>query len=83
MSLGRKVLSDDEWSLFKSRSPLSNREIEVVCGVFDDMGESRIAIDLAISRHTVNTHIRRIYRKLGVRTRVQLVISVMSLVKNS
>jgi len=47
-----------------------------VQAVFDDQNESRIARSLGISAHTVHTHIERVYRKLGVSSRVTLVVRV-------
>ena len=36
-----------------------------------------IALELGISQHTVHTYLSRLYRKLGVTSRVQLVLSVL------
>jgi len=45
--------------------------------VFDDRTEFAIAADLGISPHTVHTHFRRLHKKLGAITRVQLVLRAM------
>jgi LuxR family maltose regulon positive regulatory protein len=51
--------------------PLSEREIEVLRLIADGLSAKQIADNLTISVHTARTHIRNIYRKLDVRSRVQ------------
>ena len=57
---------------------LSGRESEILQAVFDDQKESCIAANLGISAHTVHTHLERIYRKLHVSSRVELVVRVFA-----
>lgn len=54
-------------------SPLSKREHEVLHKISQGFTSSEIADDLQISAHTVQTHIRRIYRKLAVTSRMEAV----------
>jgi AraC-like DNA-binding protein len=42
----------------------------------NDLSEDQIARELGISAHTVHTHFERVYRKLGVRSRCQLIVSL-------
>jgi DNA-binding CsgD family transcriptional regulator len=56
---------------------LSPRELEIARGVMADEKEMAIAVRLGISVHTVHTHLERIYRKMGVSSRVQLVVAMM------
>jgi DNA-binding CsgD family transcriptional regulator len=51
---------------------LTPREIEVAALVVEGLGDREIAERLIISHHTVSQHVRAIYRKLGVDTRVAL-----------
>jgi DNA-binding CsgD family transcriptional regulator len=67
------VFSDDLWRDLAHSLKLSQRESEILQAVFDDHKESRIADNLGISSHTVHTHFERLYRKLGVSSRVTLV----------
>lgn len=53
---------------------LSSREEEVVRCVALGMRNSEVARQLSISEETVKTHLNRIFRKLGVRDRVELVL---------
>ena len=61
---GRSVLSDDAWNAIAESLNLSQRETQIVQGVFDDLKDTAIAEELGISRHTVHTHIRRMYLEL-------------------
>ena len=71
-------LDDAEWCLIARRLELSPREADVVVGVFSDEKEQTIALRLGISPHTVHAHLKRIYMKLGVASRVALVTRVFS-----
>ena len=57
---------------------LSEREFQIVQGVFDDKKEVEIAQQLQISAHTVHTYLGRLYRKLGVSSRAQLIVRVFA-----
>lgn len=53
--------------------PLTLREQEIVELVRLGRVNKQIAGELGISEHTVSTHLRRIFRKLGVDTRAAMV----------
>jgi two-component system nitrate/nitrite response regulator NarL len=55
------------------RTTLSPREQEIVRLVSNGHPNKTIARKLAISQHTVNTHLRRIFDKLGVNSRAEMV----------
>ena len=57
---------------------LSPREMQIVQGVFEDRKEESIAHELGISPHTVNTYFQRLYAKLRVSSRPQLILRVMA-----
>ncbi len=75
---GRQVLSPAEWALIAGALRLSPRELDVVQCIFDDHTEASMARQLAISVHTVHTHLERLYRKLGVSTRCGAAIRVFA-----
>lgn len=54
------------------RERLTKRELEIVGLVATGRSSKQIAAELYISRRTVETHLARIYRKLGVRSRAGL-----------
>jgi DNA-binding NarL/FixJ family response regulator len=57
-----------------SRLPtiLSHREEEVAALVARGLTNRRISSELHISEHTAATHVRRILKKLGLRSRAQI-----------
>jgi DNA-binding NarL/FixJ family response regulator len=55
------------------RSPLTDREWEVLDLLSDGAGTEDIAHTLVLSTETVRSHLKNLYRKLGVRSREQAV----------
>jgi DNA-binding CsgD family transcriptional regulator len=53
-------------------APLTPREAEVAVEVANGLSDREIAETLCLSRHTVSQYVKRIYRKLGVDSRVAL-----------
>jgi DNA-binding NarL/FixJ family response regulator len=56
---------------------LTERELQVTQLVVDRKTNAEIAADLFLSRKTVETHLRNIFRKLGVTSRVELARAVL------
>jgi DNA-binding NarL/FixJ family response regulator len=50
-------------------SPLTERETEVLQSIAEGKSYSKIALDLFVSKETVRSHIKNIYRKLEVRNK--------------
>ena len=76
--LGRDLFTTKTWQVIGKSLKLSVRETQVVVGIFSDQKEQAIAHDLEISRYTVNTYLQRVYAKLGVRSRAQLIVRVVA-----
>ncbi len=57
-----------------SVAKLSDRELQVVALVAQGFRNKEIASRLAISEPTVKTHLYRIFRKLGIQNRPQLIV---------
>jgi DNA-binding CsgD family transcriptional regulator len=74
---GSRIFSEQEWAKIGRSLKLSGRELQLVRGMFDDNTDFAIAADLGISPHTVHTHCKRSYRKLGVTDRAELILRVM------
>ena len=55
---------------------LSRREEEILFAVLADASLSDVADHLFISRNTLKTHLRRIYRKLAVHSREEAIALV-------
>ncbi len=75
---GRSLFAADAWKSIAESLRLSPRELQIVQCVFDDETEESIAQRLSISSHTVHSHMERVYRKLRVTSRVQLVIRTVA-----
>jgi DNA-binding CsgD family transcriptional regulator len=63
---------------FKVRFSLTRRELEIVHCIMADLSYLEIAEKLFISKFTVHTHVKNIYRKLGVRNKIELFNCVQS-----
>lgn len=53
---------------------LTDGELRVVAGVAEGMSNRSIAVELHLSRHTVDAHLKHIYLKLDIHSRVQLTV---------
>jgi len=74
---GSHLFASEEWRQIGDSLGLSPRELQIIRGIFDDSKELAIARELEISPHTVHTYLERIYRKLEVNSRVQVVLRVV------
>ncbi|RFA27961.1 hypothetical protein CAI21_13655 [Alkalilimnicola ehrlichii] len=59
-------------------APLTRREREVLCLLVKGLAYGEVANTLGLSINTVCSHIKNIYRKLGVRSRSEAVYEVMA-----
>ncbi len=75
---GQDVFAPKEWRSLATALGLSPRECGVVQSVFDGGSEKRIAEQLGLSPHTVHTYLWRIYRKLHVQSRQELLVRVFA-----
>jgi len=71
------MLSEQAWAEIARSLTLSVRELQILRGVFDDRTEFAIAADLGISPHTVHSHVERLYKKLAVADRVELILTIV------
>jgi DNA-binding NarL/FixJ family response regulator len=62
-----------------ARASLTEREVEILEQVSRGLTVKQVATRLALSPRTVETHIAKLYRKLGVRNRVQAVSKAAAL----
>ena len=73
---GSAIFGGQAWAEIGHSLKLSERELQIIRGVFDDRTEFAIATDLDISPHTVHTHVERLHRKLGIGDRAQLLLRI-------
>lgn len=71
-----RFLSSESWNRFCDELSLSNREIEICQQFLHCANEVEIAETLRISRHTVHSHTHRLYRKLKVHSRQEVVAKI-------
>jgi len=62
------------WQRLAIRLQLTERELQIVWGVSQDRNDSAIACSLGVSPNTVHTHLNRLYAKLGVCNRMELML---------
>ncbi len=72
----KPLLDDHQWDAIATRLRLSARELEIVRCIFGGDKETKIAADIGISRHTVHSHVKRMYRKLEIRDHAELAVRV-------
>ena len=70
-------ITDEAWQALSTRLRLSPRELQIVRGICQERKESSIAVRLKLSPHTVRTHVERIYAKLGIGTRIELMLLLL------
>jgi DNA-binding NarL/FixJ family response regulator len=71
-------LTEAAWERLAERLKLSRREVQIAHAVLEDDKESKIADRLRMSTHTVHTHMERMHAKLGVRSRPELIIKILT-----
>jgi DNA-binding CsgD family transcriptional regulator len=76
--LDAMMFSAQEWEGIATALSLSQRQLQIIIGIFNDQTESAIAIHLGVSPHTIHTHLNRLYAKLSVHTRAGLILRIMA-----
>jgi DNA-binding NarL/FixJ family response regulator len=75
---GHLLIPSGAWLHLARLLRLSSREMQIVQHVFDDRKLESIAFELGISPKTVETYFQRLYTKLHVSSRPQLILRVMA-----
>lgn len=68
-----------DWTGQLKEKGISPRELEVIHMVAGGLSNSETARRLYISSHTVENHLKNIFRKLGVKSRTQLIGQILAL----
>ncbi|MCW2735747.1 MEDS domain-containing protein [Nocardioides sp.] len=69
-----KAGADAEGGLERAWASLTDAELRVASRVFRGMTNRRIAEELVVSHHTVDAHLKHIYLKLDIHSRVELTV---------
>lgn len=75
--LSKSLFASLSWQVYPTPlgepfTALTEREWVVLCGLRSDDGEKQLADRLHLSPHTLHSHIKSIYRKMGVQGRLPL-----------
>jgi DNA-binding NarL/FixJ family response regulator len=73
------MLSDAEWDMVGKKLRLTEREVQVLRGVFAEQTDDAIAIELGITPRTVRAHLEKLYRKCNCRTRCGAIVSAFKM----
>ena len=65
----------------KLLSKLTAKEFEILCDIYDGKTNQQLANKHFISRNTVKTHIKHLYDKLNVESRVEAITSLRTLLR--
>ena len=68
------LLSDDQWRIVKERYHMTPREVEIAKLICRGMSNEEIADSVKIRYGTVKTHIRNIYRRVHVKSKVSMLL---------
>ena len=71
------MLSDHAWSEIAKALGITKREMQIIQGVFDNLTQKGIASRLNMNEHTVHTHLNRLFKKLNITTRTELVLRII------
>ena len=74
---GAAFLSNHAWREIASTLGITKRELQIVQSVFDNQHESDIAKRFKLSPHTVHMHLNRLFKKLNVTSRTELVLRIV------
>jgi DNA-binding CsgD family transcriptional regulator len=74
---GASLLTNHAWHEIARTLGISNRELQIVQAVFDNQHEADIAKRFKLSPHTVHMHMNRLFKKLNVKSRTELVLRIV------
>jgi len=74
---GAAILSDHAWLEIGRTLDITKRGLQIVQAVFDNQHEADIAKRFKLSPHTVHMHMNRLFKKLNVTSRTELVLRIV------
>ena len=76
-----ELITEQEWVSVRESLHLSPRQAQVVKELLQAKGDKEIARDIGISVPTVRTHMDRLFLKLGVEDRMELLVHVFARIR--
>jgi DNA-binding CsgD family transcriptional regulator len=74
---GASLLTDHAWREIARTLGITKRELQIVQSVFDNQHETDIAKRFKLSPHTIHMHLNRLFKKLTVTSRTELVLRIV------
>ena len=74
---GASLLTDHAWLEISRTLGITKRELQIVQAVFDNKHEADTAKRFKLSPHTVHMHLNRLFKKLNVTSRTELVLRIV------
>lgn len=74
---GASIFTDHAWHEIARTLCITNRELQIIQAVFDNQHEADIAKRFKISPHTVHMHMNRLFKKLTVTSRTEMVLRIV------
>jgi len=74
----RQLFSEQEWARLEECLGLPPRQAEITKHIVYGQSDKQIARDLGITIPTVRTHVSRLFRKLGLNDRKELILHVFT-----
>lgn len=71
------LFNPTQWSAIRSHFGLTPRQSQICKYICQGQADKNIATELGITLDTVRMHLREIFRKLGVQSRVKLVVKLV------
>jgi DNA-binding NarL/FixJ family response regulator len=73
-----ELFSEEQWSQLKEQLGLPPRQAEIARHIMHGKSDKQIARELGISLPTVRTHMSRLFKKLDLNDRVELILRVFT-----
>jgi len=74
----RQLFSEQEWARLEEQLGLPPRQAEITKHIVYGQSDKQIARDLGITIPTVRTHVGRLFRRLGLNDRKELILHVFA-----
>ena len=73
-----EVISEREWNEIRTDLALPPRQADIVKHIMHGRSDKQIARQLGITVPTVRTHVTRLFRRVGINDRVELILHVIA-----
>ena len=71
-----RVFTDREWAELTTQLEMSHRQAQIARCLLRGFGDKQIAGELGISVHTVRTYLARMFARLDVQDRNELIVAM-------